>query len=84
MLQSRLLRGRLILLACVAGLSLYALFQFFADARALSAQRVLKGHGNAVTSIEVSPNGRLIATASLDRTVRLWDAQTGKQVRVLR
>jgi WD40 repeat protein len=37
----------------------------------------LIGHVGAVTSVVYSPGGRWIASASDDRTVRLWDGQTG-------
>lgn len=32
-----------------------------------------KGHGDWVVYTAVSPNGRLVATGSSDRTVRIWD-----------
>jgi len=37
----------------------------------------LKGHRKTVTDIVFSPNGRWAATASLDRSIRLWDTRTG-------
>ncbi|TIS54323.1 MAG: hypothetical protein E5W91_27145 [Mesorhizobium sp.] len=47
-------------------------------------ERVLRGHSGAVDSAEFSPNGLYVVTASTeDRTVRLWAAQSGRQIAVL-
>jgi RNA polymerase sigma factor (sigma-70 family) len=44
----------------------------------------LTGHAGAVLAVAYSPQAKLLATASADKTVRLWDAHTWKVVAVLR
>jgi WD40 repeat protein len=45
--------------------------------------KALKGHTDPVYTVAVSPDGRLVATGSFDRTVRLWDSATGMEARLL-
>jgi WD40 repeat protein len=44
---------------------------------------VLRGHDDRVHAVEWSPAGRRLATASSDRTVRIWDASSGSELLVL-
>jgi uncharacterized membrane-anchored protein YhcB (DUF1043 family) len=44
----------------------------------------LAGHRSYVSSAAFSPDGSRIVTASLDRTARIWDAASGKEIAVLR
>lgn len=48
-----------------------------------SDARTFQGHQGPVFGVAFSPDGRKIATASQDGTVRIWDTKTGQTVRTL-
>jgi WD40 repeat protein/predicted Ser/Thr protein kinase len=52
-------------------------------ALARGTRAVLSGHNGWVTSVDISPDQRLLASGSTDASVRLWDATTGVQLQVL-
>ncbi|MCX4633089.1 trypsin-like peptidase domain-containing protein [Streptomyces sp. NBC_01443] len=49
----------------------------------LPLHKRLSGHTDSVLSVAFSPDGKTLATASADKTVRLWNVTTGKTRRTL-
>src|SRR2546426_1049427 len=43
----------------------------------------LYGHSNTVAAVAFSPDGRILATGSGDKTVKLWDISTRKEIATL-
>jgi hypothetical protein len=47
-------------------------------------RQTLKGHTEWIGSVAYSPDGKALASASGDKTIKLWDAKTGKEMTTLK
>jgi WD40 repeat protein len=57
--------------------------QTFSATIRFSFTGTLSGHTDRVFSVAFSPDGRLLASGSSDKTIKLWDVATGSLVRTL-
>jgi WD40 repeat protein len=53
------------------------------DGGRLKPRATLQGHDNAVLAVAFSPDGKRLASAGQDATIKIWDPATGKEVRSL-
>src|SRR5262245_22882539 len=52
-------------------------------ARGQEAVRVLDAHRGSVLDVAFSPDGKVLASCSRDRTIKFWHPATGKLLRTL-
>jgi len=54
----------------------------FAQTTEQSIETVIQtGHYAAVTAVAYSPDGKFAATGSADKTIKLWEVATGREIR---
>lgn len=74
--------GKVVCLACLGDLQFVAAGEDGAlryyDGHSGQCQRVVEAHVLPVSSMDVSPDGKWLATGSADRQVRVWDSRTGR------
>ncbi|KAG8939641.1 hypothetical protein FRC03_006148 [Tulasnella sp. 419] len=44
---------------------------------------ILKGHGESVTTVAFSPDGRTLASGSIDKSIIVWDTESGVSTKTL-
>jgi serine/threonine protein kinase len=81
-LRNGLLGGAVILLLGLGGIW-YWQFRPPVTNDYSSQLKTLDGHSNLVTSVAISPDGTILASASVDGMLKLWNLVTSREIRTL-
>ena len=77
------LRARVLVQRLKAEPSLELLNSLQQAVSGLRERNRLETHSNQVLSVSFSPDGKTLASGSGDKTIKLWDITTGKEIRTL-
>ena len=64
-------------------LLLVSIFSLSTSVTTAQLKATLEGHTDNVWSVTFSPNGKMLASASWDQTVRIWNVNTGRLLHIL-
>ena len=53
----------------------------FSQKKGFTSPLVLKGHSGQIDAIAWSPDGQTLVTSGRDKTIRIWNAETGQPIR---
>ncbi len=80
-------RVAILALLCLASILVYVIVNvltFLGDSTTSARTVIQSGHTDKVIALAFSQDQRILASGSLDRTIRLWEASGGNLLRVLR
>jgi WD40 repeat protein len=76
--------------ALVVGLGGYGIWKLlytdnlnFLDYENISIAHNLNGHSSYVNTLAISPDGQILVSGSADKTIKIWNLSTGKELRTL-
>lgn len=51
---------------------------------AIRGGKTFSGHADCIYALAISPDGKTLATASYDKLIKLWDVESGAEIRTLK
>jgi WD40 repeat protein len=80
--------GAIVLLGLLGGYGSWQLYNRytpqFISSENLTLVNTLVGHSSFVNYLVISPDGQKLVSASADKTIKIWDLSTAKEIRTLR